>query len=66
MAPMPGMVISYEKSMGDTVEKGETILILEAMKMENAIEAPASGTIGSVDFSSGDAVKKDDVLCIIK
>ena len=66
LAPMPGMIIRYEKNQGDKVEKGETILILEAMKMENAIEAPSSGTISSIDFSSGDAVKKDDVLCVIE
>ena len=66
LAPMPGMIIRYEKNQGDTVKKGETIIILEAMKMENAIEAPTSGSISTINFSSGDAVKKDDVLCIIE
>ena len=65
-APMPGMIIKYEKVAGDTVNKGETVVILEAMKMENALPAPESGTINSVNFSSGDSVAKGDVLCIIE
>jgi len=65
-APMPGMIISYEKGIGDAVKKGETIVILEAMKMENALPSPASGTIKSINFSVGDSVAKGDVLCIIE
>ena len=65
-APMPGMIISYEKGIGDAVKKGETIVILEAMKMENALPSPASGTIKSINFSAGDSVAKGDVLCIIE
>jgi oxaloacetate decarboxylase alpha subunit/pyruvate carboxylase subunit B len=64
-APMPGMIINYEKNVGDSVSKGETVVILEAMKMENALPAPSSGTIKSVYFSSGDSVAKGDVLAII-
>ncbi len=64
-APMPGMVISYEKQVGDSVEEGETVVILEAMKMENSLPAPASGTIKSINFSVGDSVAKNDILCII-
>ena len=65
-APMPGMIISYEKGIGDAVKKGEIIVILEAMKMENALPSPASGTIKSINFSAGDSVAKGDVLCIIE
>jgi len=65
-APMPGMIIKYEKVEGDTVNKGETVVILEAMKMENALPAPASGTIKSVNFSTGDSVANGAVLCIIE
>ncbi len=65
-APMPGMIISYKKGIGDAVKKGETIVILEAMKMENALPSPASGTIKSINFSAGDSVAKGDVLCIIE
>lgn len=64
-APMPGMIVSYEKKVGDTVSEGETLLILEAMKMENALPAPVSGTVNAINFSSGDSVKKGDVLAVI-
>jgi oxaloacetate decarboxylase alpha subunit/pyruvate carboxylase subunit B len=62
---MPGMIISYEKNVGDTVNQGETVVILEAMKMENSLPAPAGGTIKAVNYSSGDTVAKGDVLAII-
>jgi pyruvate carboxylase subunit B len=64
-APMPGMIIKYEKNVGDAVSQGETVVVLEAMKMENALPAPASGTVKSVSFSSGDTVAKGDVLAVI-
>jgi len=64
-APMPGMIISYEKKVGDSVKKGDTIVILEAMKMENALPSPADGVIKAVNFKSGDTVAKNAVLCII-
>jgi oxaloacetate decarboxylase alpha subunit/pyruvate carboxylase subunit B len=64
-APMPGMIVKYEKDVGDSVSQGETVVVLEAMKMENALPAPASGTIKSVNFSSGDSVAKGDVLAVI-
>ena len=64
-APMPGMIVSYEKGVGDAINQGETIVVLEAMKMENALPAPASGTVKAVNFSSGDTVAKGDVLAII-
>ena len=64
-APMPGMIVNYEKNVGDTVNEGETVLILEAMKMENALPSPTSGTVKAINFSSGDSVAKGDVLAII-
>ncbi len=64
-APMPGMIVNYEKQVGDAVNEGETVVILEAMKMENALAAPASGTIKAINYSSGDNVAKGDVLCVI-
>ena len=63
--PMPGTIISYEKQAGDPVTKGETVVILEAMKMENAIPAPISGTIKTINYKSGDSVSTKDVLCVI-
>jgi oxaloacetate decarboxylase alpha subunit/pyruvate carboxylase subunit B len=64
-APMPGMIVRYQKQVGDAVSKGETVVILEAMKMENALPAPADGTVKAINFSSGDSVAKGDVLCVI-
>jgi oxaloacetate decarboxylase alpha subunit/pyruvate carboxylase subunit B len=64
-APMPGMIVRYQKQVGDAVSKGDTVVILEAMKMENALPAPADGTVKAINFSSGDTVAKDDVLCVI-
>jgi pyruvate carboxylase subunit B len=64
-APMPGMIVSYAKQVGDTVAEGDTVVILEAMKMENALAAPATGTIKSIHFASGDSVAKNDILCVI-
>ncbi len=64
-APMPGMVVRYLKQVGDAVQEGETVVVLEAMKMENALPAPKSGTVRSIAFNSGDSVKKGDVLALI-
>jgi len=64
-APMPGMVVSYEKQVGDAVSEGETVVVLEAMKMENALPAPTSGIVKAINFESGDSVGKGDVLCVI-
>ncbi len=64
-APMPGMIIRYEVKEGDTVNKGDVVLILEAMKMENSITAPSAGTVHSISFKNGDSVKKGDTLAVI-
>jgi biotin carboxyl carrier protein len=64
-APMPGMIVRYSKLVGDAVSKGDTLVILEAMKMENALPSPAGGTVTAINFSIGDTVAKDDVLCVI-
>jgi oxaloacetate decarboxylase alpha subunit/pyruvate carboxylase subunit B len=62
---MPGMIVSYAKQVGDSISEGETAVVLEAMKMENALPAPVSGTIKSINYSSGDSVAKNDVLLVI-
>lgn len=66
IAPLPGMVVGLDKKEGDQVNKGDTILTIEAMKMENAMPSPVSGTIQKINFNIGDPVSKNDVLCIIK
>jgi pyruvate carboxylase subunit B len=64
-APMPGMIVNYLKQIGDTVEEGESVVVLEAMKMENALPAPVGGTIKAIHYASGDSVAKNDVLLVI-
>ncbi len=65
LAPMPGMIVKYEKKVGDKVSQGETLVVLEAMKMENALPAPCDGTVTAIDFESGDSITKGAVLCVI-
>jgi oxaloacetate decarboxylase alpha subunit/pyruvate carboxylase subunit B len=64
-APMPGMIVRFDKNVGDVVSKGETVVILEAMKMENALASPVDGTIKAINFKSSDSVPKGAVLCVI-
>lgn len=61
-APMPGKIISVKQSVGASVKKGEVILVLEAMKMENEIVAPQDGTIATINVAAGDAVEAGNVL----
>ena len=61
-APIPGMIIEYKKDVGDTVEAGETIVVLEAMKMFNNLAAPCDGVINKINFKVGDSVAKGDIL----
>lgn len=65
-APMPGMIIKYEKNVGDSVKEGDTIVVLEAMKMENSLPSPRDGVVKSVCFNAGDSVSKDAVLAEIE
>ncbi|HDI59730.1 MAG TPA: pyruvate carboxylase subunit B [Desulfobacteraceae bacterium] len=64
-APMPGMIVSVAKNVGDAVEKGDTVIVLEAMKMENALPAPTSGTIKAINVTQGASVAKGAVLAVI-
>jgi len=61
-APMPGLVLSIMVEPGDSVKKGEGLLVLEAMKMENIIRTPADGIVKSIDVKKSDAVEKNQVL----
>jgi pyruvate carboxylase subunit B len=65
-APMPGMIVSYEKNIGDKVKAGETIIIIEAMKMNNNIHSPCDGVIKELPHEVGSSVAKEEVICIIK
>jgi pyruvate carboxylase subunit B len=64
-APMPGMIVSVVKKVGDAVEKGDTVIVLEAMKMENALPAPVSGTVKAVNVAQGASVAKGAALAVI-
>lgn len=61
-APMPGLVLDILIKPGDQVKKGDQLLILEAMKMENLIKSPADYTVKSVEIQQGDKVEKNQVL----
>nr|WP_319397781.1 pyruvate carboxylase subunit B [uncultured Carboxylicivirga sp.] len=65
-APIPGMVVEYKKKVGDEVAAGETVVVLEAMKMMNNLESTVAGTVTEIKFDSGDSVSKGDVLMVIE
>lgn len=64
-APMPGKILNVKAAVGTAVKKGDVILILEAMKMENDVVAPEDGTVASINVSAGDAVEAGDVLATL-
>jgi len=65
VAPMPGIIIRYEVKVGDEVKADDVVVILEAMKMANAITTPVGGRVKAINFAAGDKVARDDVLAII-
>jgi acetyl/propionyl-CoA carboxylase alpha subunit len=65
-APMPGLVLVLEVAEGDPVEKGQGMLIIEAMKMENEIRSPIAGVVRRLAVSEGDAVERDALLCVVE
>jgi len=65
LCPMPGTIVNVLVKPGDAVKKGTVLLILEAMKMENEIQAAADGTVASVNVRKGDTINADDVLLTI-
>jgi biotin carboxyl carrier protein len=65
-APMPGMILKIKKNVGDIVEKGDSIIILEAMKMENDIKSPFSGLIKEIKVIENSPVEKGAILFTIE
>ncbi len=65
-APMPGTIMSVNVNQGDTINEGEVICILEAMKMENEIMAPKSGKVVALNITKGASVNSDDILAAIE
>ncbi|MGZ8764285.1 MAG: biotin/lipoyl-containing protein [Acidimicrobiia bacterium] len=65
-APMQGTIVKVLVAVGDTVEVGESMLVLEAMKMENHLSAEMAGTVAEVRVSAGDTVGTGDVLLVVE
>ena len=65
-APMPGTILDVKVANGQAVKKGDVLMILEAMKMENEILAPCDGTVDAVSVSKGASVETGALLCAIK
>lgn len=63
--PMPGAVVKIKVKIGDKVEAGDTVLIVEAMKMENEVHTPVSGVVEKIYVSEGDSVNPDEVLVVV-
>lgn len=64
-APMPGTILAVNVNAGDTVKSGQTLVVLEAMKMENEIVAPCDGKVVSVSAQKGSAVESGAVLVVL-
>lgn len=61
-APMPGLVLNVVVEEGTAVKKGDPVIVLEAMKMENILKSPADGTVKKINVKKGQAVEKNQVL----
>lgn len=61
-APMPGKILGVKASVGQAVKKGDVVVVLEAMKMENDIVAPQDGTVASINVTAGQSVESGAVL----
>lgn len=65
-APMQGTILEVKAKVGDVVKEGDTLLILEAMKLENEIKAPVAGKVASVVVSKGASVNASDLLVVLE
>ncbi len=65
-SPMPGLVLKIKKQKGESIKKGEAVLILEAMKMENEIKSPADGILQEIYVKEGTAIEKKISLFAVK
>ena len=65
-APMPGTILSVNVNVGDAVKKGQILVVLEAMKMENEIVSPVDGTVTFVGVSKGATVESGSPICVIE
>ena len=65
ISPMPGIVVRYLVEVGQAVQAGDPVVVLEAMKMENSLPSPIAGTVQSIPLEPGSTVAKEDILAII-
>ena len=65
-SPMPGTILAVNVAAGDTVKRGQVLMILEAMKMENEIMCPRDGVVASVNTSKGASVESGTLLCVLQ
>ena len=65
-SPMPGTILAINVAAGDTVKRGQVLMVLEAMKMENEIMCPCDGKVASVNTSKGASVESGTLLCVIQ
>ena len=64
-APMPGTILEVKAQQGQSVKKGDVLMVLEAMKMENEIMCPQDGTVAQINVGKGASVNSGDVLCVL-
>ncbi len=65
-SPMPGRVVRLLTQVGDTVEAGQGVVVVEAMKMQNEMAAPRSGTVSEIHVSEGQTVKAGEILAVVE
>lgn len=64
-APMPGLIVEVTVEVGAEVTEGETVVVLESMKMQNELKAPRAGVVQTINCAAGDTVNKNDLLVIV-
>ncbi len=65
VAPMPGKVVSIRVAPGDTVQRGDVLVVIEAMKMEHSVRSPAAGTVATVHVTDHEQVDNGQVLVVV-
>ncbi len=65
VSPMPGTILNIHINVGDQIKKGQVLMILEALKMENEIMAPRDGKVTSIHVAKGTSVESGTLLCVI-